>query len=243
MFQVASLLGVCNILNVEPAINDRSTFINLRNFCPNLNNQMANNVIKTIPDTLPISVKRNERLSLSDLTMRLDNTKLDSYLQNEELFTDVKASICELFTPASEYLDEAYKIKNNTKYKFALHIRGTDYQNVGLLIAKNTYIDVLEFAKTIVDPKEILIITDDIPLVKSWFDTYQYNIQSNSEHVDFCLIYLADYCYVLNSTFSYWARYISHSSETFYSENCNPYNSKAFNKINIKILFNNKDVL
>ena len=99
------------------------------------------------------------------------------------------------------------------EYKIVVvHIRRTDYLTYG---KRDISLPISYFKRELynipnLEEYKVVFVSDDITFVKRAFDNNpEYLFVSNSEIVDFQLIYNADIAIISNSTFSWWAAYLS----------------------------------
>ncbi|BAV10231.1 Glycosyl transferase family 11 [Filimonas lacunae] len=102
-------------------------------------------------------------------------------------------------------------IFNNSK-TLVVHIRRTDYMSYG----KRDISLPMDYFKRQLDSIEnpdqyqIFFVSDDMEAVKTYFPQKpNYHFSSNSEIIDFQLIMHADVAIISNSTFAWWAAYLS----------------------------------
>ncbi|WP_374164138.1 alpha-1,2-fucosyltransferase [Arcticibacter sp. MXS-1] len=125
-------------------------------------------------------------------------------------------------------LDKPYRISVKKKYRerfqkefgslfrenrtIAVHIRRTDYLTYG---KRDISIPVSFFKRELsridnIDQYKVIFVSDDIAYVKEQFGTADnYLFSENDEITDFQLIQHADIAIISNSTFSWWAAYLS----------------------------------
>jgi hypothetical protein len=135
------------------------------------------------------------------------------------------------FSLYAESIKKSFKIKKQYRKQFELkygkflqqnkiivvHLRRADYNEVefeglggkGISLPLNYYHQVLAGIKNKED-YQILFISDDIESVKSDFGNEpNYRFEENTAIVDFQLIQHADIAIIANSTFAWWAGYLS----------------------------------
>tara|TARA_R100000908_G_scaffold7527_1_gene2722 strand:+ start:483 stop:1235 length:753 start_codon:yes stop_codon:yes gene_type:complete len=143
------------------------------------------------------------------------NILLDGYFQSEKYFKKYKDIIKKLFNFSSIKINEKY---NSLKSKIVLHVRRGDYvenNNVHPSITLDYYKKCLD--KINLKDNNVLIVTDDIKTVSREFKELDYtHINGKSELEDFVYIMNADYIIGCNSSFSWWASYLSDSKYNFF---------------------------
>lgn len=100
-----------------------------------------------------------------------------------------------------------------------IHFRGTDTTQAiywptppFLTEAKEYYVEAKQRMSEIVDKKlNYIVITDDIPLAKQYIDADEYLCLD--QHRDFWIMHTAKYLIIINSTFSWWASFLSKNNE------------------------------
>lgn len=115
--------------------------------------------------------------------------------------------------------------KNNKT--IAVHIRRTDYMNYqkrDISLPGEYFVERLKQIKDI-DSYKVIFVSDDVPFVKSLFPPKpNYIFSENDEITDFQIIQNADIAVISNSTFAWWAAYLSPKKNTVYA----PKNWMAF---------------
>ncbi len=104
-----------------------------------------------------------------------------------------------------------------------VHIRRTDYMNYGERRKRDISLPMAYFKKRLeaidnLDSYKVLFVSDDINHVKEIFppqDNYMFS--ENNEIIDFQIIQNADVCIISNSTFAWWASYLSPRKNIVYA--------------------------
>ena len=102
----------------------------------------------------------------------------------------------------------------------AVHIRRTDYLKYGkrdISLPMEYFQNRLDIIENI-DAYKIIFVSDDIECVKSHFrnkDNYIYSL--NDEITDFQIIMNADIAIISNSSFSWWAAFLSGKNNIVYA--------------------------
>ena len=143
------------------------------------------------------------------------NILLDGYFQSEKYFKNYKNKIKNLFDFSSIKINKKY---SSLKNKVVLHVRRGDYlenNDTHPLTPLNYYKKCLK--ELDLKSSNILIVTDDIKNVGREFKELKYtHINGKSELEDFVYIMNADYIIGCNSSFSWWAAYLSNSNYKFF---------------------------
>lgn len=138
-----------------------------------------------------------------------DFTNLNGYYQTDKYFNKNEEKVKSWFSieidEKTNFILNKYPID---KYCY-IHIRGGDYKIAGhSLLPKEYYqnaINKINESKN--EKKSFLIITDDINLSKSYFPDIE--AISNDVATDFKLLYFCKNIIMSNSSFSWWASWIS----------------------------------
>lgn len=107
-----------------------------------------------------------------------------------------------------------------------IHLRGTDYKTIPqYFLPISYYTKSIDYIKSIKPDMKFLVITDDIEHSKLMFPNF--DIISNSTEIDFYLLSQSKYKIIPNSSFSWWASWLSEKNEvTIAPNNWFNYNSK-----------------
>jgi hypothetical protein len=149
-----------------------------------------------------------------------NNRYYDGFFQSESYFHQYEATIRDRFQIKKSYqkpFTEKYGELFRTRKTIVVHLRRKDYHAVGYDDIGGTGIALpLSYyheALSQISHKEdytILFISDDIESVKHDFgDEPNYRFENNAAIVDFQLIQHADIAIIANSTFAWWAAYLS----------------------------------
>jgi hypothetical protein len=108
----------------------------------------------------------------------------------------------------SEHLLDKYNVN---EYCY-IHLRGTDYKEIPqYFLPIDYYLNAINYIKTFKPDIKLLIITDDIDESKRMFPNVE--IIKNTTEIDFYLISQAKYKIIPNSSFSWWASWLSKKNE------------------------------
>jgi hypothetical protein len=134
-----------------------------------------------------------------------DFTYLSGFFQTEKYFLGYEAKIKDWFRVNKT--DEVENILNKypvDEYCY-IHFRGGDYKDItDWLLPKKYYQDAMN---EMGNGLKFLVITDDIEFASQFFN--QIEIISNDMMVDFSLLYHSKFCIIPNSSFSWWAAWLS----------------------------------
>lgn len=107
--------------------------------------------------------------------------------------------------------------KNKT---IVVHIRRTDYLNYGkrdISLPMKYFLERLD-ALGDISTFKVLFVSDDISHVKTYFkEKENYIFSSNNEIIDFQIIMHADIAIISNSSFAWWAAYLSEKNNRVYA--------------------------
>jgi len=135
--------------------------------------------------------------------------------EHEGLEDYYKDEIKNLFDFSSIKINKKY---SSLKNKVVLHVRRGDYLENNDT-HPSTSLDYYKKCLKQLDLKSsnVLIVTDDIKNVSREFKDIEYtHINGKSELEDFVYIMNADYIIGCNSSFSWWAAYLSNSNNSFF---------------------------
>ena len=128
--------------------------------------------------------------------------------------------------------------KYNTDEYCYIHLRGTDYKTIPqYFLPINYYLNAIDHIKSIKPNINFLIITDDVIESKKMFPEFE--VINNSTEIDFYLISKSKYKIIPNSSFSWWASWLSQENEITIAPNnwFNYNNGDSFSPPRIKTSF------
>lgn len=185
---------------------------------PKANNNHGQNISNYFNLDMGVSSCNTNRLFSEDHTVQKfnidifnisDNTKIWGFFQTEKYFIDNESNIKSWFKVQMDDVTESILEKYPIDDYCYIHFRGTDYKDwdngsrfLPISYYKNAMNEILKIKEL-----KFLIITDDIELASEYFPNIE--IISNDMMVDFKLLYYSKYCIVTNSTFSWWAAWLS----------------------------------
>jgi hypothetical protein len=160
-------------------------------------------------DTVNTYVDSDSQFFNSEIFNISDFTHLTGFFQSEEYFQDREDRVKSWFRINKDEETEEILKEFDPEIFCYIHIRGGD--NVGKshnwLAPKDYYSESMERIKKDFGISNFCIVTDDSNLSASWFP--EIPIVSRSLPVDFKLIYYSRFCIISNSTFSWWASWLS----------------------------------
>lgn len=144
----------------------------------------------------------------------------DGFFQSDVYFQHIDKKIRQSFSIKKKYQNQ-FKQKYDSLFKenkvVVVHIRRADYLEVefdglggqGVALPMAYYLKALDGIED-KEKYQILFVSDDIESVKSDFGSVSnFHFESNAAIVDFQLIQHADIAIIANSTFAWWAAYLS----------------------------------
>jgi len=138
------------------------------------------------------------------------NILLLGFFQNNDYFKNKRYEIVKWLSFTDKVKSESKNILEKypvDKYCY-IHFRGGDYKNIiQYYLPKEYYLKSINKIKEINVNLKFLIITDDLEEAKKMFPDYE--IISNSMHVDFYLLNNSKYTIIPNSSFSWWSSWLN----------------------------------
>lgn len=142
-----------------------------------------------------------------------NGTVINGYFQTDWYMDQMPVKpVIKLKQPFIQAFQEQYGEVFNKHKTLVVHIRRTDYLSYG----KRDISLPMDYFKRQLDSIEnpeqyqIFFVSDDMEAVKTYFpQKANYHFSSNSEIIDFQLIMNADVTIISNSTFAWWAAYLS----------------------------------
>lgn len=144
----------------------------------------------------------------------------DGYFQSEKYFKNVSDEIKKVFTVKDEMLTKNQKIYNkiNKTNSVCIHIRRGDYTKFSnhLVCTIDYYKKAMDIIKKKVKDAEFFIFSDDIPWVKENIK-FKYDVNyvegNNPNYEELRLMYSCKHFIISNSSFSWWAQYLSKNKD------------------------------
>jgi len=135
-------------------------------------------------------------------------TCLNGFFQTEKYFLGHEEKLKKWFNiTKTDIVNEILEKYPTNEYCY-IHFRGGDYKDMGdWLLPKNYYETAINKIKEYDNNLKFLIITDDIDFANQFFNDI--DIISNDMMVDFSLLYHSKFCIIPNSSFSWWASWLS----------------------------------
>lgn len=166
-----------------------------------------------------------------------DNTRLIGFFQTEKYFKENEDKVKSWFKVEKTEDVVAFQTKYPIDEYCYIHFRGGDYKewcNGEKLLSKVYYEKSIQKIKEINENAKFVVITDDIVLAKEYFKNI--DIVSNDLFLDFKLLYFSKYCIIPNSSFSWWASWLSEKKFVIAPQCWLNYNNQAlgFEPIDIK---------
>jgi hypothetical protein len=141
-----------------------------------------------------------------------DGTKISGFFQTEKYFDGYEDKVKTWFNfDLTNKTKELLNQYDTNEYCF-IHFRGTDYKHMtDWWLPFSYYQNAMNKIKEIKPDIKFLIITDNSDDAREYFDGY--DILSNDLMTDFGLLYMSKYCIIPNSSFSWWAAWLSDDKE------------------------------
>jgi len=165
--------------------------------------------------------------SIEEVNQQLrDGVLLEGYFQSALFFEDHEEEIRQKLTLKEDikvdYQKKIEQLAPNGEKIVAVHIRRTDYQNLGILNAGNddltlppTYYHQLiaEIEKAYQNPY-FIFVGDDLTFIEKEFGHVQNKHISRADEItDLQHLIHADICVLSNSTFSWWGAYLNNKPD------------------------------
>jgi len=146
------------------------------------------------------------------------NIKLDGYLQSHLYFDDFRKDIVDLFEIDNEsmnYFKNNYSILFDESYTcVSLHVR-MNYCRINY--NTNFFVKAIQYFKEKYPNVVFLVFSNDIDLVKDWFQTVEdikYVIVSNKyDYLDLWAMSLCKHNIISHSTFAWWGAYLNKNED------------------------------
>lgn len=144
------------------------------------------------------------------------NILLNGYFQSDKYFKNNRDKILNLFSidkVSLDYINNKYKgfdFEDST----SLHVRRGDYKNLPLH-HPTCEIQYYKNAIEVIQPKTLLIFSDDIEWCKENFKFYENKIiyiYDNPDYIELWLMSLCKNNIIANSTFSWWAAWLNNNN-------------------------------
>jgi hypothetical protein len=123
----------------------------------------------------------------------------------------------------TEEFEKLYGELFNHNKTVVVHIRRTDYMNYGERRKRDISLPLAYFKKRLeaieyLNDYKVIFVSDDVEKVKEVFpEQPNYIFSNNSEIIDFQIIQNADVSIISNSTFAWWAAYLSPENNVVYA--------------------------
>ena len=153
----------------------------------------------------------------SNLFRVADFTNIDGYLQSEQYFSHCSDEIKEILKIQPHFIEEAKKLLPKTdKNLVGIHIRRCDY-----ISSDNNHpfigVEYINRGIEALNDKNnhYIVCSDDYKWCEEqWGDNKNFTIiKSNSQFIDFTILTMCNDFIISNSSFSWWASYLSKNKE------------------------------
>ena len=214
LFQIATGMAHAYRLNTKYKVDYRNSFT------PNQGNlafRYSENIFRNIDaGTLPRNLKlHNEESFNFTLLPKESNLFLNGYFQSWKYFEDFKEVICNKLQIPSSILLKAREIlvnhKINPELFNAIHVRRGDYlkfQNTFEILDRDYYSRAISILNN--SNRPFLVVSDEIDYaIRLLNNPSFYYIKSSNELIDFAILNMSKSSIISNSSFAWWANYLS----------------------------------
>lgn len=164
-----------------------------------------------------------------------DFTRISGFFQSEKYFEGYEDKIKEWFQLAPNKTVDELLVKYPTNEYCCIHFRGGDYMDIPeWLLPIDYYLEGIKRVSELNSDMKFLVITDSADDARKYFKDF--DIITNDIVVDFSLLYHSKYSIIPNSTFSWWAAWLSDKEMTIAPDRWLNYNrvSDGFSPVDIK---------
>jgi hypothetical protein len=216
LFQIAATIGVAKSKNMKPL------------FPSNWKYRQYFNIPDEYFGTVKTQCKYEEDESKLEYCFpqfeKTKNTEMYGYFQSEKYFEECKDEILEYLTPKAAIPSSVDKV--------CFHHRRGDY------VGHEAYVNIdINFYLSAYDKyfsdKEYTAISDDVNYLDLHYNGNKFNIKQESEIADFIKMITYKYHVISNSTFAWWAAYLSRGEVV----RPNEYFSGTLSNLSIKDLY------
>ena len=150
-----------------------------------------------------------------DIENVIDGTLLVDFYQSDSYLLEYRDTILNDWYKFNESIEleskELLDRYNVDEYCY-IHLRGTDYKTIPqYFLPINYYLKAIDHIKVINPNIKFIVITDDIGEGNKLFP--EFDVISNSTEIDFYLISKSKYKIIPNSSFSWWASWLSQENK------------------------------
>jgi hypothetical protein len=165
-----------------------------------------------------ISIQEKKEGSYTDIILAMDKKHtLEGYYQSPLYFERVRNKIKKIFTPKKEIVDRVVGIiPQLQKQTIGLHVRRGDYlskeyESMYTHCSIEYYHRAVEYIRQIVGYEMLVIVcSDDISWCKENLDIKNvYFVEGGNSLEDFVTLMLCTHLVIANSSYSWWAAYLS----------------------------------
>ena len=159
-------------------------------------------------------IKEHGNMIYDDSIYDYDNGYFVGFWQSYKYFDEYYEEIKRQFQIKTELSADAmeYKKRMNKEMSVSLHIRRTDYvRNVNSVCLKQDFYKIaLDKMKEEIGEFKLYIFTDDKEFVRENFKLHEYHlVEKVTDLEEFVLMQQCKHHIIANSTFSWWAAYLS----------------------------------
>lgn len=140
------------------------------------------------------------------------------YFQNERYFREIRKELLSDLTPKNFCLNARAKDLLSSPNTISLHIRRTDFQNLGIALDNAYYQKAVDYMNSRVNDPVYLIFSDDVEWAKKHIDCnartyYASDLGDFSDCDDLMLMSLCAHNITSNSTFSWWGAWLNQNED------------------------------
>lgn len=173
---------------------------NISKFFPDLNMGTPG------PVTLRYMESENQQYDDSIFKVK-DSTLLLRFFQTEKYLLGQESKLREWFKVGCCEESVRILLRYPPSEWCYVHFRGTDYVGQEHYLPTEYYTKAMEYVHERYPRLKFLVITDDAKEAKRMLPGFE--VTSNTKKIDFQLLYFAETCIIPNSTFSWWASWLS----------------------------------
>lgn len=144
-----------------------------------------------------------------------DGTLLVDFYQSDSYLLEYRDTIINnWFTVNDSVINDSKDllVKYNIEEYCYIHLRGTDYKTIPqYFLPINYYLKAIDHIREHEPKIKFLVITDDMDEGKKMFP--EFDVINNSTEIDFYLISQSKYKIIPNSSFSWWASWLSKNNK------------------------------
>jgi hypothetical protein len=149
-----------------------------------------------------------------------DNTLIWGFYQTDKYISDNNEMVKKWFNIEIDDITNSILKKYPVDEYCYIHFRGTDYKDWdsgNMFLPFKYFRDSMYRVRKIKSDIKFIVVTDDKELASEYFTDFL--IISNDMMVDFKILYFSKYTIITNSSFSWWASWLSNDKEIVIAPN------------------------